>query len=261
MVLMLLAILVGGCEKEDHTLPAKFSLNFTINNKPILGGLVTIDEIGLGLNSISILGYREEGGDVFLTRSFDKGRIFVIKPLTNNVRESLDIPQGVYNTLSFSYIYQPDEEEDDLIEDLEEWIEDMEEGEELEELQEDLGEIIEDYLEDVKPCILVRGKYRNNGKTRHIVMVVNDHLTTKIMANNKNGGPEVVFDKGSENTGNLQFNPSYWFSVITPAMLDNAFVGVIDNEEYIFLNKYVNTQIYTAIYNRIEQSTTLTINE
>ncbi|MDY0343258.1 MAG: hypothetical protein RBR28_06775 [Lentimicrobium sp.] len=258
---MLLTLLIGGCQKEDHTLPATFNLNFTIKDTPILGGSVVIDEIDLGLNSINISGYREEGGDVFLTRNFDKGKIFVIIPLFSNTNEVLDIPQGVYNPLSFSYTFQPDAEEEDLIEDMHEWVKDLEEGEDLEELQDDLGDIIEDYLEDVNPCIMVRGRFTNNGKTKHIIMVVNDPLIFKILGNNKNGGPEVVLDKESVNTGNLQFNPSYWFSVITPEMLNTAFVGVIDNEEYILLNKYINTQVYTSIFNRIEQSTTLTINE
>lgn len=261
ILFMFLALFIGGCQKEDHTLPATFNLNFTINDAPILGGSVEIDEIGLGLNAISISGYREEGGDVFLTRNFDKRKTFVIKPLLSIANEVVEIPQGVYNPLSLSYTFQPDNEEDDLIDEIQEWIKDIEEGEDPEELAEDLGEIIEDYLEEVNPCILVKGRYTINGKTKYLVMIVNDPLVFKILGNNKNGGSEVVLDKENVNTGNLQFNPSYWFSVISPGMLNNAFVGMIDNEEYIFLNKYINTQIYTSIFNRIEQSTTLTINE
>jgi hypothetical protein len=255
----LLIVLLGGCEKEDYTLPVKFNLSFTIKDEPMLGGSLTIDEIGLGLNSISILGYREQGSDVFLTRKFDDGKFFVVKPIPSNAYEKLDIPQGVYNPISFSYNFQPDD--DDLIDDILDWLEDFDEGDDLQELQEDLGDIIEDYLEDIKPCIIIKGKFTNSGKTKHIVMVVNDPLTFKILGDNRNGGAEVVLDRGITNTGNLQFNPSYWFSIITPEMLNNAVVGVIDGEEYILLSKHLNSQIYTAIFNRIEVSTTLTINE
>ncbi|GAB1403678.1 hypothetical protein MASR1M74_08560 [Lentimicrobium sp.] len=261
IIFILLTILIGGCEKDDHTLPAKFTLNFTLNKTPVLDGAITIDEIRLGLNSISISGYREEGGDVFLTRHIDKGKIFVVKPSSNLTNETFDIPQGVYNPLTFSYIFQPDEKENELIDDLHDWLEDLEEGEDLEDLQNDLGDIIEDYLEDVNPCIMVKGRFTKSGKTRQLLIVINDQLTFKILGNNKNGGPEVVLDKENNNTGNMQLNPAYWFSVITPEMLNGAFVGVIDNEEYILLNKYVNTQMYTSIFNRIEQSTTLSINE
>lgn len=257
----LLIILIGGCEKEDYTLPVKFSLNFTIKNEPILGGSITIDEIGLGLNSISILGYREQGSDVFLTRNFGDGKFFVVKPTSSNAYETLDIPQGVYNPISFSYNFQPDDEESDLAEDILDWLEGFDEGSDLHELQEDLGDIIEDYLEEIEPCIIVKGRFTNSSYTKHIVMVVNDPLTFKVLGSNRNGGSEVVLDKDATNTGNLQFNPSYWFSIITPEMLNNATVGMIDDEEYILLSKYLNSEVYTAIYNRIEVSTTLTINE
>jgi hypothetical protein len=254
-------MIISGCEKEDYTLPVKFKMNFTIKDEPILGGSIVIEEIGLGLKSISILGYREEGGDVFLTRSFDDGDFFVIKPTSNNVSVKLDIPQGVYNPISFSYTFQPDEEESDLVEDLIEWLEDLNEGGDPLELQEGLGNIIEDYLDDIEPCIMVKGKFTNGSGTKHIVMVVNDPLTFKILGSNRNGGPEVVLDKDATNVGNLQLNPSYWFSIITPEMLNSAIVGIIDDKEYILLSKYINTQVYTLLYNRIEQSTTLIINE
>jgi hypothetical protein len=76
ILFMILFILIGGCEKKEYTLPVEFKLNFSIKNEPILGGSITIDEIGLGLNSIDIRGYREQGEDVFLTRDFEQGKTF-----------------------------------------------------------------------------------------------------------------------------------------------------------------------------------------
>ncbi len=259
---ILLFFLIGSCEKEDYTLPVEFRLNFTIKNESIQDGSMTIEEIGVGLNSIDIRGYREQGDDVFLTRDFDQGKFFVIKPSLPSVTEKFDIPQGVYNPISFSYNFKHDNEEDDLIEEIVEWRVDLEEEDyELEDLQEDLGDIIEDYLEDINPCIIVKGKFTENYKTKHIVVVVNDPLTFQTHGKNKNGGSEVILDKDIVNIGNLQLNPSYWFSGITPEMLNNAFIGLIDDEAYIFLSKHVNSQIYAAVFNRMEESTTLTINE
>jgi hypothetical protein len=261
MPLMLLFSLFGGCEKEYHTLPVEFRLDFTIKSDAILGGSVTIDEVGLGLNSIDIRGYRNQGDDVFLTRNFNQGKNFIIKPASVNISEKFDIPQGSYNPIAFSMVFQPDEDEHDLIDDILDWLEDFEEEEDLEDLQEDLGDIIEDYLEDISPCIMVKGKFTHNNRTKHIVIVVNDPLSFQILGKNRNGGSEVVLDRNIVNAGNLQLDPSYWFSVITPSMLDNAFIGLIDDDEYIFLSKYINSQIYGAIFNRMEESTILTINE
>jgi hypothetical protein len=254
-------ILIGGCEKEDFALPVGFSLHFTIKNEAILNGSITIDEIGLGLSMIDIRGYREQGDDVFLTRKFENGENFIIIPGTKYPTESLDIPQGNYNPVVFSLIFKPDEDEDDLTDDLIDWLEDLKVGDDIEGLQESLGDIIEDYMDNLTPCILFRGKFTYNSSTKNIVVVVNDPLTFQIHGQNRKGGSEVILDKNYGNNGNLQFNPSYWFSVITPAMMNDAFIGLIDDQEYIFLSKYVNSQIYGAIFNRMEESTILTINE
>lgn len=256
-----LLFFLGGCDKKDFTLPVDFTMNFSLNNEPIMGGSITIDEIGIGLRSIDIRGYREQGEDVFLTRDFQQGKTFLISPFSPAVFEEFDIPQGTYDPISFLFKFQPDAEENELIDDVLDWLEDLEEGEDPEELEDDLGEIIEDYLEEVEPCIMVKGKFSYNSKIRPFVIVVNDPLSFNILGENKNGGSDVVLDKNIVNVGKLQLNPSYWFSVITPAMLDNAYIGVIDDVEYIFLSKYVNSQIYAAVYNRMEESTTLTINE
>ncbi|MGF1585893.1 MAG: hypothetical protein ACFCUM_11255 [Bacteroidales bacterium] len=258
---MIFFILIGGCEKEDFALPVGFSLHFTIKNEAILNGSITIDEIGLGLSMIDIRGYREQGDDVFLTREFENGENFIIKPATGNPVENLDIPQGNYNPIVFSLIFKPDEDESDLTDDILDWLEDLDEDDDIQGLQESLGDIIEDYLENLTPCIILRGKFTYNSSTKHIVIVVNDPLTFQIHGKNRNGGSEVILDKNYGNNGNLQINPSYWFSVITPSMLNDAFIGLIDDEEYIFLSKHINSQIYGAVFNRMEESTILTINE
>lgn len=256
-----LLVFLGGCDKKDFTLPVDFTLNFSMNDEPIMGGFITIEEIGIGLNSIDIRGYRDQGEDVFFTRNFESGKVFLIGQASGNVTEAFDLPQGTYDPISFFFYFKPDAEESEWSEEILDWLEDWEEGEEPEELQEELGEIMEEYLEYVDPCIIVRGQFTYNNKTKPLFIIVNDPLTFQILGENRNGGSEVTLDKNLDNEGKLEFNPSYWFSVITPAMLENAYTGVIDDKEYIFLSKYLNSQIFGAVYNRMEESTTLIINE
>lgn len=259
-ILLILSVIVG-CEKKDYTLPVEFRMDFVINNEPILGGSVTIDEIVLSLKSIDMRGYRDLGDDVFLTRDFNEGKSFLLKPLPNRNTEVFDYPRGIYNPMLFSYNFLPDEEEEDLIEDILEWLSDFEAADDPETLKHDLGDIIEDYLEELLPCIRLTGKFSHNNKTWHLVFIVNDPSVFQIMAANKTGGLEVALRKDMINTGALQINPSYWFSVITPAMLNDAVTGIIEDDEYIFISKYINSQIYWSVVNRIEESTTLIINE
>lgn len=263
IIIVIFSFLVNAssCEKEDFTLPVDFRLDMSISNKPVMNGTLSVDFIKIRLNSIDIQGYREIGDNVFMTRSYKKGKTFTINPNTNNEAINFDIPQGVYKPLTFSMVFQHDDDEDDLIEDIEEWYEDLLEGDDdLEELQEDLGSIIEDYLEEIEPSILIQGRYKTNTINARLILLVNDPLTFRIMLKNTIGQEEVVLARDKENSGNLILDPSYWFSVISPELMNSAFLGREDGITYIFLSKYINSQIYYAVFNRIEESTFIIVN-
>jgi hypothetical protein len=262
VVIMVLMVTTAGCGKEDFTLPVEFQLQFSMVENPIMNGAVTIEYVQLHLKSIDIRGYRELGEDVFLTRKIDEGPSITIETSTPKERMQFDIPQGIYNPLTFSFAFRPDDEESSLVEDVGSWLEDVEEGEDdLDDLQEDLGDIIEDYLDDLQPCMIIKGKYSHNQLVRNLVIVINDPLTFQVISKNKNEEQMVALDKDIVNRATLYLDPSYWFSVVTTEMLNGTFHGILDDEPYIFLNKYVNSQLYTTIFNRIEESTTLVINE
>jgi hypothetical protein len=256
-----LFIVFPGCDKQDYTLPVDFRMSYSVKEEPVMNGSVTIDYIGISLKSIDIRGYREQGGDVFLTRSYDEGKIFRIYPPANTDPEKFNIPHGLYDPISFSFLFQPDEEESDIIEDILQWLEDFEEEDDLIKLQEDLGDIITDYLEEIDPCMIVKGKFTHNFVTKNIVIVVNDPLIFNIFGESGVGLSEVFLDRTKINYGLILFTPAYWFSVITPEIMNTAFAGLIDDQEYILLSKYINSQIYFTLFNRIEESTTLVIND
>ncbi len=262
IVCLLLIATAWGCHKEDYTLPVDFGLSFSIIEVPVMNGTLVVDSIRVSLKSIDIQGYRETTDDVFMSRTFDQGENFLIYADAQNETIEFDIPQGVYNPLSFSLVFQPDENENDLIEDINEWYQSLqEEDDDLDDLQEELGSIIEDYLEEVEPCILVKGKFSSTVISAQLILMVNDPLTFKFFSMYKNGEMEVILDKKTENSGDLSFDPSYWFSIITPSMMNEAYIGAIDGVNYIFLSKYVNSRIYQAVFNRMEESTSLTIGE
>lgn len=261
-ILLPLLLLAGGCTKEEHTLPVNFNLQFVVDDKPVMDGLLTVENIIVNLNSIEIEGRRTVGEDVFLNREFDNGHHLELK--MNSPSESIDLnlPQGVYNRLSFLLNFKEDMEEEGHIEELQEWLEDVEEGGyEVEELQEDLGDILEDYLEEIQPSIMLKAKYQRNEIHYHVLFVVNDPLRITVLSKNSSGNKEITLQKDILNTGKLVFDPSYWFSLISPSMLESAFQGVTDNEKYIFIHKKVNPQLFTVIYNRLEESTILFVNE
>lgn len=280
LVFAFLVLSFWGCDKEEHTLPVDFNLQFEVDEKPVMEGRLTIESIIISLGSIDIDGRREVGENVFLTRKFESGQIVYLNSTSPENTLSFNLPQGIYNNLTFLLNFKPDPEEEELDDDFEDWLEDMEEGEEeIEDLQVDLGDIIEDYLDEVQPCILVKAIYQRNQIFYNIIFAFNDPLLLRIMARNADGGTGVTLRKDRINQGVIVLDPSYWFSVISPPILESAFPGIIDiddnqddddndndddddnYEKFIFLHKKINSQLFSTIHNRIEESTFLYINE
>jgi hypothetical protein len=261
-IFVLLMILTSGCEKDEYTMPVDFELKFRIAETPVMDGKVIVRSIALNLNSIEIEGRRAVGEDVFMTRKFDDTRFITIRPHFTTEAVNFNIPQGIYDRLSFQLKFRPDPGEEDLYDVFEEWLKDMEEGEvAIDDLREDLGDIIEDYLEDVSPCLIMHAEYFKNNELFNVVFVINDPLSLNIIAANAFGEREVILDRNIINRGEIVFDPSIWFSVVQPTMLESSFYGVIDEDRYIFLHKKVNPLLFTTIYNRLDGSATLLINE
>ena len=260
-VILLLSILTISCEKEDYTLPVNVSMQFGIDETPVVNGLLKIESVAISLSSIDIVGYREIGEDVFFTRNFNEGKYLVTDQKNYSEMLYFDLPQGVYNPLIFNLRLLADEDEKDLLEDIAEWQEDLMNEDDMDELWEELGEIIEDYMEDVFPSLLIKGQYLRKSEVCQFLFLINDPIYLKVFAQNRNDGNEVLLSKNLDNKGRIIFNPEYWYSVVSPVILDAAYYGVIDDKKYLFINKYINTQIYTAIFNRIEESTFLLLND
>lgn len=263
LLLLLLLFFIWGCEKEEHTQPTDFNLFFEIDDTPVMEGKLTIESIFISLGSIEIDGRREVGEDVFMIRDFGEREIFQLTRYLPATPVNFNLPQGIYNPLYFFLNFSPDNEEAELDDEFDEWIEDMQHGEkEIEELQEDLGDIIEDYLDGVMPCIMMKAKYQRNDIYYNVVFALNDPLLFRVKGMNEEGGNQVTLRKDRINNGIILLDPSYWFSVISPSIMESAFIGVIDDDEkYIFLHKKVNSQLFTTVYNRLAESAVLYINE
>ena len=274
LLFIFILLIFWGCDKEEHTLPVDFNLQFEVDTRPVMEGRLTIESIKISLGSIDIDGKREVGENVFMTRRFEDGKTIDISGTLPENRLSFNLPQGIYDPLTFLLNFKTDPDEEDLNDDINDWLDDLEEGDEvIEDLQEDLGEIIEDYLDEVQPGILVKAVYQRNQLFYHVILAVNDPLLFRVMARNNEGRTRVTLSKDRINEGRIVLDPSYWFSVISPSMLESAFIGIIEvdddegdddeivYEKYIFLHKKVNPQLFTTVMNRLEQSTILYIKE
>lgn len=253
---------LSGCTKEDFTLPASVNLRFSSTDSPVVDQNLSLEGLSFNLASIEIDGRRSVGGDIFQSKNLSDGLRVQIQGGSAKEQVPLTLPQGVYDRLTLVLKHQSDAQEADLDEGFDDWLSDVrEEKESAQDLQEDLGDLIEDYLKEVNPSILLKGHYERNQISYQVIFVVNDVLSIKAVSKNKKGGQEVTLKKGITNTGVVKFDPAYWFSVVSPAMLEKAFIGDLNGVKYIFIHKKINPELFTAVYNRIEESTFIQVNE
>lgn len=253
---------LSGCTKEDFTLPASVNLQFSSTDSLVMDKSLTLQGLSFNLTSIEIDGRRSVGGDIFQSKGLPDGLRVQIQGGSAKEQVPLTLPQGVYDRLSLVLKYQSDAREADLDEDFDDWLSDVREGKEsTQDLQEDLGDLIEAYLKEVNPSILLKGRYGRNQLSYQVIFAVNDVLSVKAVSKNQKGGQEITLKKGITNTGVVEFDLAYWFSVVSPAMLEKAFIGELDGVKYIFIHKKINPDLFTAIYNRIEESTFIQVKE
>lgn len=253
--LVFILALLSACDEENLSLPTPVDLTFIAEPLQTLNDNVIVNRVEINISRLEIEGKRDAGGDVFLDRQFnlEEGNIDLRSQINNKI--SLDIPQGIYNNLKFKLNFkQDDEEREEITDELTEWLADSDDETE-EERAEALGDIIEEYLEDVNPALLFTATATRNGTIFKIVMPLNESFVFDIPFINNDGGKNISLIKDQRQEFKLIFNPDYWFSITSFEALNDAQKGTIDEEDYVFLHKQVNSSLYSLIVGRIEEST------
>ncbi|MCC5930557.1 MAG: hypothetical protein JJU28_15020 [Cyclobacteriaceae bacterium] len=243
-------LLIGlmSCEADDFfKSAARIDCYFSHSGGSILGGRLTIDQATVHLQEIEISGIRSNANDVQLNRSFPteggKYSLFSGDPAQPLI---FDIPQGIYDRLSFLlYLRQNDYE-----------LKFERDDDDDDEIEVDLY----DYFKRATPAFLLRGKYRkSNGKTYPFVLIVDDLIRLNVSAR-QGGNRQLVLEESVLYTALIEYNLSYWFGLITPAMLDAAEIAEVedaedDDDDYLIIHKNINQNLYANIVARIEEST------
>jgi hypothetical protein len=247
-------LFLSSCNRDKNNAPVDIELNIKSNSELILNGNLTTEELYINLSKIDIIGTREVGENVNFTRGFSNRKKF---NLINSSPEFLNLPEGTYNSLLFNLSLINNPEDNDLLEDITDWLEDFNEGEDdLLSLQEDLGEIIEGYINNRENTLFYKGKFTFNNHVKHVVFVLNNQDVLNLFSANTMDNQKLSLSKDVPMSAKIVFNPTYWFGNISATILNDAFIGIMDDKPYILINKYINTHLYTNIFNRIEESTT-----
>lgn len=221
-------------------------------------GNLVFDGLTLHARKIGIDGRRSAGEDVFFEHDLQAGSLDLQeKPVV-----TLDLPQGIYNRLEFSLVFDPDpQSEEELGGEIDDLLKDLINDVLPPQAAARLGDVTRKYQQEAEPAFIYTGIYKNQQTTFDVVLVLNDPLTMNVVAENGSGQREITIQSDQTNRGNLSFDPAAWFTVVPQALMENAVKGVVNGKEYVLIHKKVNPGLFNMVYNRIERSTTLVINE
>ncbi len=240
--LLLMQSLLQSCEKDELTEPATVECQFTTSTETAMDGLLSIERFDLNLSKLDISGRRTNENDMFFSRDFD-GETGHFQFSDIGVKSTtLQIPQGVYETLVF-YL--------SIVEEEFEFEHDADDDDETADLAE--------YIQKAKPGILVVASYSSGDKELPVIISMNDDVRRLALDARQDGTSTVVLKKETPSVATISIDPAYWFTSITPAMIESATTFPLDNEEAVFISSEYNGPIYNQIVGRIQGSMTLNI--
>lgn len=246
-VFLLLSILVGffSCTKDELAEPATITCEFLLQSDNVMEGKLTMDRLDLNLSKLDISGRRVNENDMFFTRKFNR-ETGHFKLLDAEVPSTvLQIPQGSYETLVF-YVTVTEEEYE------------FEYGSSGDD--DETGDLAE-YIQKAKPGILVVGRYNNGTEDFPVIISLNDDIRKLALDASQNGLPSVVLQKEIPSRAVVTFDVSFWFTAITPAMMEAALTFPLNGENSVVISEDYNENIYNQIASRIQGSTTLVIED
>lgn len=218
----LLTLLIGfsSCKKSELKKPADVSVQMDINRQTSTQGQLVFDSGYIRLANFSAEGTRQEGAPVEMAKTFSGGLIVNFSPTDFISELFLDLPQGNYTNLDIEF--------------------DTYDGADL-------------------PTIQVQGTYTNqSSQSFPVVFEFESSETFSINGESETGDPIIVLDKNIPATAFIQFDPQYWFDIVTTSMWDNADLINISGTMTILINDSENGAIYDIVADRIDDTTEAT---
>jgi hypothetical protein len=239
---LLMQMVLLSCEKDELTEPATVECQFSVKTESAMHGLLSIERFDLNLSRLDISGRRTNENDMFFSRSFDAQTGHFQLSDAGIGATTLQIPQGVYETLVFyltvveeEYEFEHDADDDDETADLAE------------------------YVEKAKPGILLVAKYSSGSKEFPVIISMNEDVRRLALDAHQDGTSTITLKKGVPSLARITFDAAYWFTSITPDMLESATTYPLEGKEAVFISSEYNDHIYDQIAGRIQGSGTLNL--
>jgi len=285
-LVLLISLAFYSCERNDLNRPADVSLRLAMTDNEVLNGSLILTETKVKISEFRFTGQRNLAEDIDFKRSYgsfleldllnaQSGEIFFNVPIglyeLFDIR--VDIAQGTGDFARFDEEFETwlqnmeDEREDDGDDDDgdddgddggdddgDEDTTDDSDDDDIEELRMDLGVLIQNYLASTQPGLSVKAQYSFQGQEYEVIFSLEDFTSFLSPVLNNERNRQLSFSEGTQNIIQLHFDPAYWFSPLSLQILSNAEYGISGSLRLVPVNKRINTEIYTILLSRFENS-------
>lgn len=235
MVVVLFALLLAGCSKDELTYPVKVNFSIGINQSNNPQAFIKLSEAAIGVGRIGFVGLRQEGGDVYFNTEPGKVHGTYVVKTGESARyvTYFDIPQGVYNLMSWKLT--------------------------LAEIDED---VYEDELMDSDDYgLLVKGAYAPVGRDSIPVYFLIDPMEVfSCEATDALGATPISIVDGNSYTILLELRPTEAIEGIGREYFDNATISYGDEgEAFILISEEDNVSAYQLFLFRLARTLKATV--
>ena len=213
IIIIMLLLVLSSCKKAELKKPTEvqFTIDLNKNESQNLNLKFVSGQINLGKFNLS--GDRIEGDDVAFERPFFQGLSTDMNGSAEIDELNYDMPQGEYTQIKIDLSIN-------------------ESG--------------------TEPSLVLEGTYKpTSGPTLGVDFEFYGNQEIEIIGHDINGQSTIVMDKKLGKKVDINFNPNYWFELITINQLDNADVINTQGQDKILINPSNNSGIYSAVVSRI----------
>ncbi|MCF6365319.1 MAG: hypothetical protein L3J35_03870 [Bacteroidales bacterium] len=219
ILILILGVLISSITscKKDLKLPTDVGFTYDINRNKSADGNLIFTGGTIILAAFDFEGEREQGDDVYFSKSFPGGLSIPFSPENIIPELDFDIPQGVYNRIDISF-----------------------------ETFDDLGD----------NNIVVNGIYTNseNAETP-IIFEFKSSEYFSITAEDYTRNSQIILNEDRPVSTEIKLDPIHWFQIISETLFNNAVLVEVDGVMTILINESVNDSMFDLIVDRIDEST------
>jgi len=215
LLIFVIAISFVSCKRNQLKKPTTVSIKMNINRNASNDGRLQFNEGFIIIEEFVVEGTRREGDPISFEKSFPNG--LEINFLDQDVSElDYELPQGAYTELVFTFATK--------------------------------------YVGG-NSNIEVQGVYTNDqNQDIPIVFSFTDEDEIRIIGDDSRGGSNIILDKSKHSSAEIQFDPIYWFELVSNNMLDNATLYNQNGVQTIIVSSSKNEDIYDLVVDRMEET-------